>query len=203
MIKFLPVFLILFTALLNAQNGETVLYFKSGDTVRGTGSLKGAKYINFKKENTSKKIKFSFDVLKKAEIKVNDTLTLTYRLFPIVKKNGSIKEPSVIGELVSGNVSLYIKGDLKNMDQVWNPVAIGGSPFMGTQAAPVHYFLRKHGEESAVHINSSYFQISKLLSNTGSVFSDCPQVYQYMLARAEHLKTINEAIEYYNSKCSN
>ncbi len=201
--KLLPVFLLLFTVSLNAQHGETVLYFKNGDIVRGEGSLKGAKHINFKKENTSEKIKFSFDILEKAEIKLNDTVTITYRLFPITKKNGEPKEAAVLGELVSGNVSLYVKGSVKNISKLpHTQIYSGFGPKQLGSAEMVHYFIRKHGEESAVHLNSSYFTIRQLLNGAGLVFSDCPQVYQYMLTITEHVKSLNEAIEYYNKKCS-
>ncbi len=199
--KLLPIFFLLFTALFNAQNGETVLYFKNGDTIKGEGSLKGAKYINFKKEDTSKKIKFSFDILEKAEIKLNDTVTITYRLFPITKKNGEPKEESVLGELVSGNVSLYVKGYVRDVSKLPHSQMGGSGPY-NIQPALVHYFIRKHGEESAVHLNSSYFTIRQLLNGAGLVFSDCPKVYQYMLTITDHIKSLNEAIEYYNKKCA-
>ncbi len=204
--KILLYFLILFSIFLNAQNGETVLYFKNGDTVKGKGSLSGAKFINFKKENSSKKIKFSFDILEKATIKLNDSVTITYRLFPITKKNGEPKEASVLGELVSGNVSLYVKGEIRDISKLphnQSHMTSGPNSFSFGGDAMVHYFLRKHGEENAVHLNSSYFTIRQLLNGTGLVFSDCPQVYQYLLTITEHVKSINEAIEYYNKKCSN
>lgn len=200
----LLIFLIFFTALLNAQNGETVLYFKNGDTVKGTGALKGAKYINFKEENTSKKINLSFDDLEKAEMKLNDTVVITYRLFPITKKNGEPKEASVLGELVSGNVSLYVKGVIKDVTKLPHSKLMGmGSGMTNIQSPPVHYFIQKHGQENAVHLNSSAYTIKQLLNGAGLVFSDCPEVYQYMLTITEHIKSLNEAIEYYNKKCAN
>ncbi len=199
------IFLLFFTVLLNAQNGETVLYFKNGDTVYGKGALKGAREISFRKENTSKKIRFDFDILEKAEIKLNDSVTITYRLFPITKKDGTPKDASVLGELVSGNVSLYVKGKVSDISKLphsdmlnYNILPTGR---MGKDQN-VHYFLRKHGEENAVHLNSSQFTIHQLLYGAGMVFSDCPEVYQYMMPITKHIKSLNEAIEYYNKKCA-
>ena len=173
----LTLFLLVFTVL-SAQNGETVLYFKNGDTVYGKGSLTGAREIRFKKENTSKKIKFDFGILDKAEIKLNDTVTITYRLFPITKKDGAPKDASVLGELVSGNVSLYVKGKISDISKLPDNQPNGSlEPFQFDSGEIVHYFIRKHGEENAVHLNSSYFTIHQLLNGAGLVFSDCPEVY--------------------------
>ena len=203
--RFSLIFLLFITAFLNAQSGDTVLYFKNGDTIKGTGTLKGAKEINFKKEDTSEKIKFSFDILEKAEIKLNDTVTITYRLFPIRKKNGKPKDASVLGELVFGNVSLYFKGRITDISKLphSNMLNTSGMPISNYKNfGVVHYFIRKHGEESAVHLDSSQYTIRQLLNNTGLVFSDCPKVYQYMLTITEHITSLNEAIEYYNTKCA-
>lgn len=202
--KIFLIFFILLTTFVEAQNGETILYFKNGNTVVGTGFLKGEKYINFKKENTSKKVKFSFDIIDKADIKLNDSVTITYRLFPITDKNGKPKENSVLGELVSGNVSLYVKGSIKDVSKL--PHSNMANHFGGVtgfkNSGVVHYFIRKQGQENAVHLNSSQYTIRQLLNGVGLVFSDCPEVYQYMLTITEHVKSLNEAIEYYNKKCA-
>lgn len=201
--RLFSIFLLFFTVLLSAQSGETILYFKSGDTVYGKGTLRGAREISFKKENTSKKIKFDFEILEKAEIKLNDTVSITYRLFPITKKDGTQKDASVLGELVSGNVSLYVKGKIKDVSKLPQNQPNGSVNFydIGSDEI-VHYFIRKHGEESAVHLNSSYFTIHQLLNGADLVFSDCPEVYQYMMTITKHIKSLNEAIDYYNKKCA-
>lgn len=102
-------------------------------------------------------------------MKLNDTVIITYRLFPITKKNGEPKEASVLGELVSGNVSLYIKGKIKDVEKLPHTQSLGfGRKPM--QQSKVHYFIRKHGQKTAVHLNSSSYIIRELLYGVGLIF---------------------------------
>ncbi len=184
----------------SAQKGESKLYFKNGDTITGIGKLKGAEFIKFKAEKGGRYEQISFKDLFKADItlklKEKDT-TISYSLFPIVKKNGEQKEPSVIGQYVRGKVNLYVKGEIKRI-AYFHP----NSGFGGTQDAVVHYFLRNDNEPDAVHIGSSFYKNETILENTRSIFSECPELFKKILAESKRETSIFEVISKYNHDCS-
>ena len=83
-------FIFLVTTWANAQKGETTLYFKNGDTISGTGKLKGAEFIKFKHKKGTPYRQISFKNLYRADVILKDTV-ISYRLFPIVNKGGKRK----------------------------------------------------------------------------------------------------------------
>ena len=185
---------------MNAQQGETVLYFKNGDTISGYGKLKGADEIKFRKDKEDKYSKINFKTLEKADIKIKDTI-ISYKLFPITKKNGKEKTPSVIGLFESGSVNLYVKGEVKKVGYFTQQLGGTGMTFGGTTDAIVHYFIRKENEPNAVHIGSNYYADDHLLEDTENVFSECPDLLKKILESSNGYESIYEIIERYNASC--
>ncbi|MBJ2176347.1 hypothetical protein JBL43_18995 [Aureibaculum sp. A20] len=193
-------FLFLITKSINAQKGDTVLYFKNGDTISGYGRLKGAEFIKFKKDKKGGYKTISFNNLNKADVKIKDTI-ISYKLFPITKKNGKAKTPSVIGLFESGSVNLYVKGDIKRIAYFTQQLGGTGLTFGGTTDSIIHYFLRKETEPKAVHIGSSYFGNEHLLKSTENIFSECPDLLENILKESSVDTSIYEIIEKYNTSC--
>ncbi|MGO3707436.1 MAG: hypothetical protein ACTJGD_10040 [Mesonia hippocampi] len=185
---------------INAQRGDTVLYFKNGDTISGYGILKGADEIKFRKDKKDKYKKINFKTLEKADIKIKDTI-ISYKLFPITKKNGKEKTPSVIGLFVNGKVNLYVKGEVKKRGYFTQHLDDTGMIYAGTIDAIVHYFIRKENEPNAVHIGSSYYTDAHLLKDTEKIFSECPDLLKKILESSNGHKNIYEIIERYNTSC--
>lgn len=185
----------------NAQKGITRIHFKNGESQRGIGKLKGAEYILFKTDKKYPYQLISFHDLKKADMILND-IPISYKIFPIKKKNGKLKDSSVIGLFEKGKVNLYVKGEVKNVTYFNSGISGTGFNSIETTSATVHYFLKKENDEVAVHIGSSYYPIETLLKNTEDIFSECPDLIKKIIADNSQDKSIFEIIATYNNGCS-
>jgi len=184
------------------QKGDVTLFFKNGEVFSGSGKLKGAHFIKFTPASGGGSKTIHFEELTKAEMMDSEGEKITYALWPIVKKNKKPKEPSVIGELVSGKVYLYVKGVIhKNEGSIMFPT----DPVVGAQVitagGPSHFFIRKEGDKEVIHLGSSQRTIKGLLSKLHDVFDECPEVYNRITEGNLHFDTIMKAVEFYNGSC--
>jgi len=188
-----------------AQKGAVTVYFKNGEIASGKGKLKGVKYINFKEDSSKKNKKLSFDDLDKVEMTLKNGQIMTFRLHPIVKKDGTRKTPSVIGKLVSGKINLYIKGNINNANitgtVTFNNTGVGGmSQEVGVDRL-IHYFMKKDGETDAIHLKSNQYTLKQLLQFTGKTFDECPEVFSKLYLGITKENTLEEFIKQYNTQC--
>ncbi|MBW1297086.1 hypothetical protein [Aquimarina litoralis] len=200
--KIVIVLLLFSITTVTSQKGNVKVYFKNGEVAIGKGKLKGDKYINFKEKSSKKSKKLNFEELNKVEMTLKDSVVMTFKLHPIIKKNKTRKKPVVIGKLVSGKVNLYIKGDINAVRN--SEVYHNGQDFTytGVRATGlIHYFMKKEGEIDAIHLNSNQYTLKYLLKFTGKTFDACPDLFSKLYKNLTYEDTLEDFIKQYNSQC--
>lgn len=164
---------------INAQRNPSTIYLKNGQELKGFADIQDRnQYVKFKTEKSEKAIKINHQEIDSVKIRFSSIETVNYTFIhnPIKDKILSMKTE------VKGDVTFYIN-------------YLPSSTYVMAD-----YYLKRENEDIQ-YIGYSQGSNKKIRENLREYFRDCEMLVEKIEKKKYKKKTIDKAVEFYNSNC--
>lgn len=193
------IFLFIFLFVINlctAQMQPIIIVFKTGDTIRGVGKIKG-KSVKYKDElNEGEPKEFEFSEIEIVKLVVPQNKSVNYKFFKI--KEDSEYLPFV-EEMSGAKVSLYTT--TSSSPSLSSPTGVN-LVFVNNIK---NYYAKRKTEEFPTLLGK-YGTINNFKDKVLNYFDDCEKLVDKIKnknLRVKHGLGMPEIIEFYNANCAN